>query len=409
MVRHRAAWGSLAFSHTSVIVAATLAWGLSACSKSSDGDGDSEGSGNSANADDCYSCGAEACPAEATKCDELPVCATLRDCTLDCVPTDAKCKTDCTAAAVDDNSAVVAGAAFIACATTNCPDECVGSPSTTTTGTTSGSPSQGGGGGDLCQQLSDWAAGCSVDVSGQIPDCSVLDAAQECIANCIVNASCADFQGASSGTQNAFTTCMTDCVSGGGSPTGVPTTSDPPSTAFTVAPGGYVTSGTWQGFAWTGTDTASGSMIQPADYSAALGGAGLCASGTVAGTSDFSAVAMIGISLNQPNTDPTPAPGSWTPPSGSLGVGYEVSNFLGVPLRIQIQAPGGDTNANLRYCAEASNGAGTLSWSRFNTKCWDGTGTNYDGTSPLESIMLLVPGDKEPTSFDVCLQSISPQ
>lgn len=410
MVKQRAVWGSL--GSNICVFGLALAGALSGCSKSSDGGDDSKGSDKApsggANADDCYSCGVESCPDEAMKCDELPVCATLRDCTLDCDSTDAQCKTDCTAAAAKDSAAVVAGANFIACATSHCPNECVASASTN--GPTPGSgtdPSSSSG--DLCQQLTDWAANCGADVSGQIPDCSALDATQTCMAGCIVDSSCADYQAAANGTQNTFTTCVADCVSGGDTPTSTPTSEVPASTEFYVAAGGYVTSGTWKGFAWTSTDTTSGSTIEPADYSNANPGQSLCATGTVVGTTDYSAVAMIGISLNQPNTDPAPTPGSWTPPSGSLGIGYRISNFQSVPLRIQIQAPGGDSDANLRYCAEVTDGGGTLSWSRFNTQCWDDSGTSYDGRTPLESIMLLVPGAMESVAFDICLQSISPQ
>jgi hypothetical protein len=388
------------------LLALTLAWGLTSCqSKDDDTEGDDPSDGADANA--CYSCGVEQCPSQAEACDDLPACVTWRDCTLDCASTDVACRTECTTAASNNASAIVAGGNFVACATLACVDECVGSPSPSSP--SSGSTTPPGGGGDLCEQLNDWAATCDLDVSGQIPDCSTLDATQECVANCIVDASCADYEAASTGVQNSATSCITSCVSGGGGPTpSTPTTSTPPTTGFFVAAGGYVTSGTWQGFAWTGTDSAA-STIQPADYSAALGGGGLCATGTVAGTSDYSAVAMLGINLNQPNEDPTPAPATWTPPPSSLGIGFEINNFVGSDLRIQIQAPGGDTNANLRFCAEISNGAGTVAWSRFNTACWDGSGTSYNGTTPLEAIMVLVPGAMTETAFDFCLQSISPQ
>jgi hypothetical protein len=227
------------------------------------------------------------------------------------------------------------------------------------------------------------------------------------MANCILDASCADFEAASTGAQNSATSCIASCVSGSGSPTPTgPSAPTPTTSEFNVAAGGYVTSGTWQGFAWTATDSAA-STIQPADYSASLGGTGLCATGTVAGTSDYSAVAMVGINLNQPNEDPAPAPATWTPPSESVGVAYQITNFAHPGLRIQIQAPGGDTNANLRFCAELPANAGNLAWSSFNTACWDGSGTDYDGTTPLESIMVLMPGALTDTPFDFCLQSLT--
>lgn len=409
-----------------VAVGSSLRWGLAlawvglcvSCSSDGDDDDNENGTGtgvNQASAEACNSCGVEKCPNEAAACDDSPACVTWRDCTLDCASTDVACRNECTTAASNDANAIALGGSFVACATVNCFNECV---ETQSMPSPSVGPSPGPGqvgGSELCQQLEEWAAECAVGAEAQLPDCSALDATAECVGNCIVAASCAEFEAVASGAQNDLTTCMAAC-SGGTTPgpTSTPSPTIPPSTPSPNAPagllgeGGYVSSGSWQGFAWTGTDGASSSSIQPADYSASLGGA-LCAMGTVAGTADYSAVAMAGINLNQPNLEPTPEPGTWTPAASSTGVAYELVNFSGSPLRLQIQAPGGDTNANARFCAEIFDGAGFVAWSEFNTECWDGSGTAYNGTTPLEAIMVLVPGAQTDVAFDFCLQEAQPQ
>ena len=51
---------------------------------------------------------------------------------------------------------------------------------------------------------------------------------------------------------------------------------------------------------------------------------------------------------------------------------------------------------------------GTPYWFDFNTKCWDGTGADYDGTTPLQSVMVLVPGDLVAVPFSFCINAITP-
>ena len=85
-----------------------------------------------------------------------------------------------------------------------------------------------------------------------------------------------------------------------------------------------------------------------------------------------------------------------------------ISNTFGSTLRIQIQAAGGDTDPSKRWCSPITSSSGVIPWSTFNTACWDGSGTNFDGTTPLQSAMVVVPGDLTPVPFNFCLNSMGP-
>jgi hypothetical protein len=173
------------------------------------------------------------------------------------------------------------------------------------------------------------------------------------------------------------------------------------------------------GYAWAGTDTYSASncplagdpyctTISPVE---AAGGS-LCVSGTVAGTADSSAVAILALNLNQASADAGGSGSSprltWSPTGA--GIFYRVSNTFGSTLRIQIWAAGGDMwgDPSKRWCSPITSSSGVIPWSTFNTACWDGSGTNYDGKTPLQSAMVVVPGDLTPVPFNFCLNSLGP-
>lgn len=403
-------------SASMVLLGSTSLLGLTGCLSSGGGSGSSDAPGGSSNdtasPEACYSCAEEKCPDEAAACDESSACVTFRECTFDCAADDVTCRADCSTAASADPDGFVRGGALLACASASCTRQCVANPSGVDgSGASPGagsSPSNGpstpGNGQGLCEQLNDWATACNLSTEGQLPDCGVWGATEECIASCVIAGSCADFESATAGTQNQLTTCMLACVSGMSPPSSAPP--EAVTEGYSVAEGGYVTSGQWQGFAWTGTDGDSDSRISPDDFSGARAGAALCASGTVAGTADYSAVAMVGINLNQSNADVDSVLGTWTPPASSRGVAYQIYNRGASTLRLQLQAPGGDTNANARFCYEVAQGQGTATWSRFNTACWDDSGTSYDGRTPLEAIMVLVPGGTSAVDYDFCIESL---
>jgi hypothetical protein len=189
-------------------------------------------------------------------------------------------------------------------------------------------------------------------------------------------------------------------------------TSTPGTPGFSIDAGGFVTSGTLTGYAWTAMDTLNeGTTITPADFkTVAAGATELCASGSVGADSAYNGVAMLGVNVAQPVATgaTSPAVGS-VPPSGT-GLTVNVKNNGTSSLRVQIQATGGDKDATKRWCAPLSGNTTTVPWTTFSTQCWSGA-TNpvpYDGVTPLESILILVPGAKTAaTAFDFCLEGFS--
>lgn len=194
----------------------------------------------------------------------------------------------------------------------------------------------------------------------------------------------------------------TDCASRGqtcstGTCTGGP---------YTVYASGYISSGPWYGYAWPSASPAVSSTITPAAFSALAAGSQLCVSGTVAATTDFSSVAMLGINLAQ--VQGTTTTGTWTP-TGSAGLSYSLVNTGGSPLRIQIQGTNAATDASQRWCYQLTASSATIPWSSFNTQCWvGGTGIPY-ANSALSNIIFLVPGGNiAATPFNFCIVSLSP-
>jgi hypothetical protein len=307
-------------------------------------------------------------------------------------------------AVAGDATAITAAANYLACAQPACPSQCSGTtgPGTGAAGT-SGSAGQGGSSGTAgttgtggtggtsggnCATATTKLTSCGLAWTGT---CDGADPLDQCDAACIINNSCSAIS-ASSGT---FADCLDTC-----------SITVSTNNVFTVAAGGYVTAGAWKGYAWTATDGVSATSITPTTFSTVAAGGQLCVSGTVAGTSDYSAVAILGISINQAQGNPAPAPSTWAP--SGMGITYSITNPGGSPLRIQLQAAGGDTDATKRWCRSVNGNVGTPYFFDFNTKCWDGTGTYYDQTTPLESVMVLVPGDLVAVPFNFCVVALTP-
>jgi hypothetical protein len=167
--------------------------------------------------------------------------------------------------------------------------------------------------------------------------------------------------------------------------------------------GPYFVSGSWHGFAWTSA-SGMGSTIMPMDFSAVTPGMPRCVKGSVAATTDYSGVAMLGVNLNQGNS--TGAMQMTVTPS-KAGVQIDVMNNAMSPLRFQVQGLDGATNADDRWCAVVTGSGGFIPWSMFNTACWDGSGKAYY-TEPISAAMLLVPGGTDAAvPIDFCLTSLS--
>jgi hypothetical protein len=140
------------------------------------------------------------------------------------------------------------------------------------------------------------------------------------------------------------------------------------------------------------------------DFSASRFDVQLCVKGSVARTADSSANAMLGVNIHQAQrSDAVPL----TLVPRRDGVQVELSNAGGSPLRVQIAAPEGTTNAQLRWCAPVTGSGGFIPWSAFNTACWDGSGNGYR-REPISVAMLLVPGNTESAlAYDFCLMRLA--
>jgi hypothetical protein len=192
-------------------------------------------------------------------------------------------------------------------------------------------------------------------------------------------------------------------MTGGATGTGGSTGTGP----YTVLGGGYVTSGSWMGYAWVSATPTGSSSITPANFTTLLAGAQLCVTGSVTATTDSSGTAMIGINIAQaPSTTVT---GTWTPAT-STGLTYSITNPGLSPIRIQIQGPNGATDANQRWCYTTTALSGTIPWASFNTQCWQGgLGVAYSPTSPIAAVMVMVPGTTTAVvPFSFCIVSIGP-
>jgi hypothetical protein len=205
--------------------------------------------------------------------------------------------------------------------------------------------------------------------------------------------------GGAAGSGGAAAVAGTVAGSGGAGVAGT-VAGDGGAAGATGAYGGYITSGDWQGYAWTATSP-SGGTISPDDFGAVTDFP-LCASGSVAtGTAN---VAMVGWNLNQGYTDGEPAL-SVTPTLE--GIYVSLTNPGSSELRLQIQGPNGGSQANDRWCAIIPGDGGFIPFSAFNTECWaGGDGTAYAG-QPIVAAIVLVPGSTAgPVSFDFCITAL---
>ncbi|HEY8946539.1 MAG TPA: hypothetical protein VIM73_19945 [Polyangiaceae bacterium] len=235
----------------------------------------------------------------------------------------------------------------------------------------------------------------------EIP-CSDADPVDRCLSKCVLDYACDQWEPRMGGEPTAFQNCYNGCEASVG-------ISSP---NFVVGEGGYVETSSWHGYAWTSTDGKSSSTITPADFATLPAGRQLCVSGTVAGTADYSAAAMLGFNLSQqaaPPGEEAPLPGTWGPGDdiGNGGIFFNITNRSSTPLRIQLQGPDGDTDPTQRWCADVVGQSEDIFWHTFNTECWEGgSGTAYNGIDALESIMVLVPGGTTARSFDFCIYEI---
>ncbi len=165
--------------------------------------------------------------------------------------------------------------------------------------------------------------------------------------------------------------------------------------SFEVLEGGYVCAGQAHGYAWTSTGEVEGGTIEPSEFSTLASGGDLCVTGTTA--TDYSSIGILGVSANQVmHTDTND---TWSPSGDGIDVTIEKNGSF--PVRFQVNTTSGD------YCTEIDNGASSVKWSDLTEECWSSGGAVYNGTDPIELIMLMVPGDQDAEiDFDLCLNEL---
>ncbi len=187
-------------------------------------------------------------------------------------------------------------------------------------------------------------------------------------------------------------------------------------------PPGWWTSGSWHGCSWTGIDvlnSATPTKNMPQDFvSKTDPKAPYCVSGTVTPDPGYNGVALLGFNLNETSTGSAtqcaykPAdPTAIGPPEVTMtgtGIAVSFTRTVGSILRIQIQDKNGGltTGQNDRWCYTITEPQGPIfaPFNRFNTKCWDQTGTNFDPTkNNIDAIVFSVPGTLVPTPFAYCI------
>ena len=128
-------------------------------------------------------------------------------------------------------------------------------------------------------------------------------------------------------------------VSGSGSSTSASSGSGAggSTTTFTTLAGGYVESGSWQGYAWTSTETPNaGTTISPGNVTTLAAGGQLCAQGVVGAS--YADVGIVGINVDQIQNVAATA-NDYTPTG--TGISYSVSATASSPLRLQPQNAAG--------------------------------------------------------------------
>jgi hypothetical protein len=179
--------------------------------------------------------------------------------------------------------------------------------------------------------------------------------------------------------------------------------------------GGYHTSGDWSGFAFafaSGTAT-----VTPANFEDLVGVDGpFCIKGTVPGTTDYSAIAAVGVHVNQLQAENAEIK-TLVPQGDGLALDITVKGGEKT-IRVQLEdatLPTDPMAAEHRWCTNLTADASgvikqVVPWASFNTQCWDAeSGTAY-AKQPLARAIAYVPdpGTGLSAAFDFCLNDIGP-
>ncbi len=151
------------------------------------------------------------------------------------------------------------------------------------------------------------------------------------------------------------------------------------------------------GYAFAYGDGTSVACIDPA---------ALCTRGATGTSSPTVYGAGIGFNLNQ-----AMAMGAASPPiqpfaATGAGISYQLSALPAQGVRLAIGDSDGTTGTD--YCAVLSAASGTVTWGKFNSKCWDDSGTFLTGPPPNATHMeFQVPSVAAATPFEFCVDSVA--
>jgi len=169
-------------------------------------------------------------------------------------------------------------------------------------------------------------------------------------------------------------------------PVSVPAPAVPPPPPPPPPPLDYLDNGDWRGY-----------MFSIADATSSVERVGQCAAGTITSNPQFQSFGGWGWNLNQQLES---LPLSWDPTLPMMH--YDVDST--VPLRLSLRDSDGKD-----WCYVLPEARGDVSFTQFNSACWDFSGDSYDGT-PLISINVVVPGnDIAPVDFNFCVSDLSPE
>jgi hypothetical protein len=131
----------------------------------------------------------------------------------------------------------------------------------------------------------------------------------------------------------------------------------------------------------------------------------LCGMGTTGVATPTGTVwgAGIGFSLNQAMATSMMSPpiNPYAVATTETGITYTLSNFPSQGMRLIINNSGTD------YCAPITAASGTVTWSSFNTKCWDNSGTALTAAPQAAThIQFQVTAGNASASFDFCVTAV---
>jgi hypothetical protein len=129
----------------------------------------------------------------------------------------------------------------------------------------------------------------------------------------------------------------------------------------------------------------------------------LCVAGVTGAASSTVWGAGVNINLNQSMASGSP-PNPFT--VTGTGIYYSVSTIPSQGLRLNIGNLSGTSGTD--YCTVLSTPSGTVPWSKFNTSCWDNSGTYLtDAPSGPLHVAFGVPATAAATPFSFCVDSVS--